>query len=139
MDNNWLKDDFIAQTERDLPNEKSFRSQYMGEWASDYSWPKMRRMYGSRGGGKSEDLRRRKRVQDLLTENRKQLWEARSNSPIVNRAIEVGLSEGLDEAEALLLAVVGLLDENRRLMENAQALIAKSPLPNFIIPADTSE
>jgi hypothetical protein len=35
----------------------AFRSQYMGEWTSDYSWPKMRRMYGSRCGGKSEDPR----------------------------------------------------------------------------------
>ncbi len=87
---------------------------YLGEWTVSYEWPRIRKTHGSRGGGKSQDQVRRTALHRLIADARKQFWEARHTSPIVNRAIEVGLAEGLEEAEALLLAVAGLLEENHK-------------------------
>ena len=106
-----------------------FLSQIRGSWEPDYSWPRMRREYGSRGGGKTQDQQQSKRIFDLVNGNRRLFWEARRDSPIIAKSIEIGLSEGLEESEALLLAVVALLEQNRELMKNAMAVIDSSPLP----------
>ena len=102
---------------------------YLGEWPVSYEWPYLRKMHGSRGGGKSQDQVRRTALQRLTADARKQFWEARHTSPTVARAIQVGLTEGLEEAEALLLAVTGLLEENRRLAVNFRTNTAV-PFPN---------
>jgi hypothetical protein len=102
--------------------DNDFNSQHMGEWISDYSWPKMRRSYASYSGGP-----RIQRLDKLLREQRRLFWEARRESVIVVRAIDFALSEGLEEVDALLIAVVGLIQQNRELMQNAQARIAEQP------------
>ena len=102
---------------------------YLGEWPVSYEWPRIRKTHGSRGGGKSQDQVRLTALQRLIADARKQFWEARHASPVVARAIQAGLTEGLEEAEALLLAVTGLLEENRGLAVNFRTNTAV-PFPN---------
>jgi hypothetical protein len=91
-----------------------------------FEWPKQKLFHGSRGGGKTFDAAQQKRVADLLESNRRLfLLESRAN-PIVNRAVQVALNEDLREEDAWLLAIIGLIEENRTLMENAQALIQRT-------------
>lgn len=116
---------------KDYSSERTFKQMMLGEWEwpVSYEWPRLLRLYGSRGGGgKTQDQVRWSALQRLLADARKQFWEARRTSSIVARAFDVGMSERLEEAEALLLAVTGLLQQNQELTAEIHRLMNAAPV-----------
>ena len=107
---------------RDQSSEPTFKQMMLGEWPVSYEWPRLLRLNGSRQPGKTQDQARWSALQQLMADARKQFWDARRTSSVVAKAIRVGLDEGLEEVEALLLAVTGLLEQNSELAEEVQRL-----------------
>jgi len=86
------------------------------------------------------DFRRAVQLQDpaqvqraatLLRSNKTMFLHAYREEPIVYRSIQVALDNGLREEDAWLLAVIGLLEENRKLFQNAQTLTMLAPPPIY--------
>lgn len=70
-----------------------------------------------------------RRVRRLVEDQRRLFREASRESVIVARALDVTARERLPEEFAWLFVATHLLEENRRLLQTAQAAIASSAVP----------
>jgi len=88
------------------------------ELPAGYPWPPPQPKYTPyRGQARPTELERT--IQKILAKARREFWEARMNNPTVHHTIKVAIGNNLTEAEALLLTVGQLLEENRELMAKA--------------------
>ena len=93
----------------------------------ELAWPTERIMHGSRGGGKTAELEHVRRLHELLAHQRRLFRMAARENPIIRKAVEIAVAEGLREEDAWLFAVTGLLEQNHTLLEQATMNLSHRP------------